>query len=118
MTEFYDDLQGVASGILTEFNQGELFYIAPSTSGGDPWNPVLTTGTRTEVKGTGQGVQQKYVDGTHVVATDQQFMIQAGVVTPVAGGKLEVDAAVLQIVKVMKIPAAGTAVVWRVFARS
>lgn len=118
MTEFYDDMQDLAANILTEFNQGELVYVAPSTASGDPWNPTLVTGSRTTVKGVGRGVQQKYVDGTHVVATDQQYTIQAGTVTPVAGATIEVDGTTLQVVKVIKVPAAGTPVVWMVFARS
>jgi hypothetical protein len=118
VTEFYDDMQGLASTILSEFSQGDIVYVAPSAASGDPWNPSLVSGARTTVKGVGRGVQQKYVDGTHVVATDQQFTIQAGTVTPVSGATIEVDGSILQIIKVIKVPAAGTAVVWMVFARS
>lgn len=115
---FYADMQGVATELLGEFKQGVVEYIEPGEGGGDPWNPEPGEDTPYPVDAAVKGVSQEYIDGTYVLATDLEAIMSVFDVEPSNKGRLSVDGKELQIVKVMKIPAAGTTVAWRLIVRA
>lgn len=115
---FYEEMQGVATELLDEFDQGTLRYIHPGAPSGDPYDPQPGPPTAYDVDGVVRGVSQKYVDGTYILATDQQATISVFGREPTTEGVLEVDGNERQIVRVDRIPGAGTVVAYRLVIRS
>jgi len=115
---FYDEMQGVATELLDEFNQGTLRYIHPGEPTGPAYDPQPGLPTAYDVDGVVRGVSQQYVDGSYVLATDQQATISVFGREPTAEGVLEVDGNDRQIVRVDRLPGAGTVVAYRLIIRS
>jgi hypothetical protein len=115
---FYDEMQGIASELLAEFKQGTIIYNHPGAVSGDAWNPVQGTAVPYTLDAASNGVSQEYVDGTSVLATDREVAAAVFGQTPTTSGTISMDGRVLQIVRVIKIPAAGTAVSWKMIVRA
>lgn len=119
---FYDEMQGVATELLTEFDQGGLAVVSPGSSSGDPWNPQPGADVIRRFKGVLRGVSAQYVDGSLVLATDLQCTAPAFADghEPTLSDTLSNNGAILQIVKVERIPAATAepAIAWRIFCRA
>lgn len=115
---FYADMQAAASEILADYEQGAITYTAPGATSGDPWNPSEAAGTSYTLDAVAKGVESRYVDGTYVLASDTQVTAAVFGAEPSPDGSLSIDGRERQIVRVEQIPAAGTAVAWRIFCRS
>lgn len=115
---FYEEIQAFASETLAEFRQGTVTLtrtpITPETGWGEPTygTPVVYT-----LDAVVRAVEDKFVDGTTVYATDRQVMCGVLPVEILPGDALEIDGKAVTIVKTMRIPAAGTAVAWRFIVR-
>lgn len=105
---FYDQMQGVAQGLLRTFNQGGIVYSVATPGGGPAHAPLPTTYADTEIDGTVRGVSAEYVDNVHVLATDLMLTIPGGVVTPKVEDVVKLSGAAHSIVKIMPKPATGT----------
>lgn len=118
MSEFYDEMQGIASELLTEFNQGTITYVAMTAGGGPADEPGEPIETVTVFSGAVvRGVQFKYVRGSTVLSTDLQVTIPGGIVEPTPEGFFTADGVRLKIVEVHRIPATGTAVAYTIIVR-
>jgi len=118
MSEFYDEMQAIASELLTEFNQGTIAYVAMTLGNGPADDPGEPTETTTVFSGAvARGVEFKYVKGSSVLSTDLQVTIPGGIVEPTPEGFFTVDGVRLKIVEVHRIPATGTAVACTIIVR-
>lgn len=116
---FYDEMQKIASGVISEFGQGVIEFVRATPGSGpayDPGEPALQTFT---VTGTAKGVSYKYVDNTQILQSDLQVTIPGDVgFVPAMTDQISVDGRRYnEIIAVKKIPAAGTPVVFVVIFR-
>jgi hypothetical protein len=113
MSAFYDRMQSTASRLLTKYKQGAVVYNAPG-SDGDPFNPP-TPGQSYPVS----AVQQTYIDGGYIVATDILLAVAPFEVEPTLSGTMTINGETYQIVMVDSptvLPADGQ-LVWFVGCR-
>tara|TARA_Y100001951_G_C11185071_1_gene208181 strand:- start:310 stop:666 length:357 start_codon:yes stop_codon:yes gene_type:complete len=118
VSTFYEEMQGTATELLAEYQQGTVTYNDPGTPTGPEWDPTPGTPTSYAVNATVRGVQQKYIADGYINASDLQAMVSVFDVEPTTSGTLTVDGREHQIIQVDAIPAAGTVVAWRVFIKS
>lgn len=117
---FYEEMQGVASELLGEFAQGVIVLTKPGTSspGANPWDPPVTTDpVEYTLKATAKPVEEQFINGTTIFATDIEVTAAdfGGDLNP--SDTMMIDGKAVTIVKVMRIPAAGTLVCWKVIVR-
>lgn len=118
MTTFYQDLQNVASGILAEFDQGGIFYIAVTPGTGPAQNPGPSVETSFKVNGAAHGVSFKYIDGTNIVASDLQITLAVDPrFTPDEKGFLQINGVRHKVVMCQPKPDAGTVVAYTLVAK-
>ena len=118
MVSLYADLQKVASGVIGEFQQSQMVYIALSAgTGGTPDNPAEPVETEHAFPGTVRGAQFKYIDNSKIFASDMQVTMPADMTVPALDGFVEIDGTRYKIVGVDAVPPAGTPVVYRIFVR-
>lgn len=117
---FYDDMQAVAAGVLGEFKQGAIKLTRVTTetpNPAKPWLPVADTSETYELEATAKAVSDKFIDGTLILATDKEVTCAVPKIEPVPGDVISIDGNAHSIVKVMRIPAAGVAVVFKLIVR-
>ncbi|AID29246.1 hypothetical protein [Mesorhizobium jarvisii] len=115
---FYDDMAGVATELLTEFNQGsvQLKRETPGVVDPDqPWVPIEPTVETWPLNAAVRRVSQKYVDGTLIVATDNQVTFAVPAIVPAMTDTLIVDGVELAMKDLRPIPPAGTVVAYIAF---
>lgn len=109
----YDELQGVARDVLTEFKQGVVNYIKITPGNGPVDNPGQPVKTSYGINGSVTGVSQTYVAKGLAVASDLQVITPVDpLYVPDIKGSIEVDGIMYKIVRVIAKPAAGTPVVY------
>jgi hypothetical protein len=112
VADFYSEMQGVATELLTQFNQGTMTYksITPAT----PFEPAVDTVV--PFKGTATGVAFKYRND---LVTSSDIEITAAVFSPAPkpNGTVTIDGTERQILSVMAIPAAGTPSIYKIFVK-
>ena len=118
MSDFYREMQGVASDLLAEFSQGTVVYTITGAPTGPAWNPTPGAPVSYTLGATVQGVAKEYVDGTLILATDLQVTCAVFGAEPSLAGTITIDGKVCQIVRVDKVPGAGTVIAWRIFVRA
>ena len=118
MSDFYSQMQGVASQLLGQFKQGVIVYNQPGEVTGPEWNPTVGEDIPHTLDATANGVSQEYVDGTSVLMTDKEVTAAVFGVTPTTSGTLSIDSQVMQIIRVWQVPAAGTPVAWKMIVRA
>lgn len=118
MVSFYQELQGVASELLAEFDQGGIFYIAVVPGSGPAQNPGPSTETPFKVEGVARGVSFKYIDNKSVVASDLQITMAVDArYTPNEKGFALIDGVRHKVIQAIRKPAAGTPVAWTIIVR-
>lgn len=115
---FYDEMQNIATGLLTEFNQGVIEYGRITPGSGPDYNPGPSTIVWTTLKGaTARGVSQKYVSLSLAVATDKQVVMVADQLVPDIKDKVRIDGVELKIVHIDPKPSAGTVAAYILIVR-
>lgn len=110
---FYDEMQGVAREVLTEFAQGTVNYVKLTRSNGPVDNPGQPVRTLYPIKSSVAGVSQTYIAKGLAVASDLQVIAPVDpLYTPDMKGSVEVDGITYKITQVIPKPAAGTPVVY------
>lgn len=129
----YDDMRAVASEVIGEFAQGSIAYVElQPQAGATPDAPLPPVEVTYPVNGVTRPVEFKYVDGTDIVQSDEQFTIpaldaeravalapnddQVGF-TPSMEGYATIDGKRAKIVGVKRIPAAGDPITYVVIVR-
>lgn len=120
MDGFYEEMQGVAGELLAEFAQGVVTVTVPGTTtpGPNPWDPPVVTDPVTyPLDATVKGVSKEFVDGTTILATDLE--VTAAVFGAEAGpaDAVSIDGTAMTLLKVIRVPAAGTVVAWKWIVR-
>lgn len=116
----YPKLQITASKLLAKFKQGtiQLVKTGAPVAGTNEWDsPTNGAETTYTLDAIADGVNQKYVDGETVLATDLQITSAVFAVKPLIGDKLIIDGQKMTIIKVLANPSAGLVCNWILFAR-
>ena len=118
MSDFYEDMQSIATDLIGEFKQGTVQYVAVVAVGGPVDNPGPSTLTTYTVNAVVRGVAFRYIDGTSIVSTDLQFTISGDQpFVPDMKGHVTVDGVKHTIIGIMPKPAAGTPVAYTIIFR-
>lgn len=132
---FYDEMQDVATDLLTEFKQGTIVYLSPAAAE-NPWDPSPGYNAY-PLNAVASGVSQKYINDlittsdieiTCAVASagwedsmtwlDHLTWSDDGTALDFSNsGRISIDGLEKQIIMVRKIPAAGTPVCYKIFAK-
>jgi len=114
----YNRLKSTADRLISGFAQGVAeTAVTVLTPDSDTMEPPTSATNWTAVDGAAfRGVSSQYVDGTTILATDLQGIVQADAAVAV-GDFFRTDGTVRTIVWVDRIPAVGTVVAKRVFIR-
>ena len=117
---FYEDMQAIATGVLTQFKTGKVEYLPISRVGGtidEPGAPASVT--KITIPGaTVTGVSNQYVDGSDVISTDLQCVASVIPGGYDIRGMIFADDVQLKIIKILPKPAAGTPVAIVLILRS
>lgn len=114
MADFYSEMQGIASDIMSEFKQGVISY-TPVTQPANEWeDPVI--GTPVTLDATASGPSAEFI--TDLITTSD-IEITAAVFgqVPTMGGQIKIDGVQKEIIAVKQIPAADTPVAWKIWVK-
>ncbi len=118
---FYEDMQGIATDLLTEFQQGVIQIVKSTPGNGKPWKPGAPTERLVTVQGSARGAKLSFSPNSLVQTGDLLVTID---VPP--GGEADyptmldmitVDGTRMKIVDITQKPAAGTPVVFSCIVR-
>lgn len=121
--DFYAEMQGVATELMTEFKQGSVTLARVIYSEADPatpWIPGETTEQSHDLKATVAAVtvdqaNAQYIDGTAITTADVVVTCAVPPVVPAMTDTLSIDGQVRTIKKIIQVPAAGVAIVFKIF---
>ena len=114
----YLEDQRMVSEEMASVSQGTVVYTITGAPTGPEWNPTPGTPVSYTLDATVQGVEADYVDGSLILATDKQVTCAVFGAEPSLAGTITIDGKVCQIVRVDKVPGAGTVIAWRIFVRA
>lgn len=117
---FYDDMRGIASDLLREFsqstNQGgspQMKYVELIPAEGPPDNPgVPTEQVHDIIGGVARGVDEEYIDGSQVIASNGQITCEVGTFTPKVDDYVILNQKRHKVIRTVNIPATGTPVAY------
>lgn len=116
----YDRMQGTATRLLGRFSQGvcTLTHSVPGTPDPEtPWEPGEPTVTTYTLQATVRGVSKDLVDGTTILASDLEITAAAFGAEPDPADTVTIDGKAVTLVRVIRVPAAGTVVAWKLIVR-
>jgi hypothetical protein len=113
----YTKSRATASRLLGKYNQGVISYTSPAITSGPSYNPTIVPGTNYTLKATAQGVSKEYIDGSLIVSSDLEVTAASFEVDPLTSGTMSIDGNTHQIVQIIKIPAAGDVIAWKIICR-
>jgi hypothetical protein len=117
MTDFYGRMQKTASRLLKDKRQGDIIYVQPGATSGPAWSPVVSPPINHTLDATATGASE-YADGSQVLASDKVVTAAVFAVDPSMSGRVLINGASHEVVKIERLPESGTVVAWRVFVRS
>lgn len=122
MSGFYGRMQGTASRLLHRFKQGtvtltRLTDTETPIDADAPWLGFTKTSATYTLDAVVSAVEDKFVDGTTILATDRMVTAAAFEVEPAPGDTLSIDGKVVTVIKQMRIPAAGVVVAHKFIVR-
>jgi len=115
----YDDMQKVASDLLSEFDQTEIHLITVTPGNGPEDDPGEPTKTLTKLDAVSRGVSFKYVSNGFATASDLQ--VTFGVIEglePTEKDFIKLGETEHKIVKIFKKPPTGVTVAYTVIVNS
>jgi hypothetical protein len=132
----YGRMQGTATRLMQRFKQGVVTLTRVTAGTPDPatpWIPGTATTTTYELDAITKSVEDKFVDGTTILATDTQIKTGAlmtrthinaapaaaeTVETLIAPGDVvAIDGHAVTVVREMRFPKAGPVVMWTLIVR-
>ena len=117
---FYDEMADVVTEILSDpdFKQGTV-YLIKTTRGvsniATPWLPAAETTQQIELDSVTRRVDERYVDGSTILMTDNMVTFAVPSVTPSMTDRLMVDGRIYLMKGLVQVPAAGTPVAYIAF---
>lgn len=116
---FYGKMQGIATGLLTKYGQGTVTMTkVTQTNASDPWIVGSASEVSETLQATVRRVEQKYVDGTVIVGTEDQIVFAVPQIAPDMTCKFSIDGVERVLVDIRPLPAAGTPVAYIAFVKS
>ena len=114
--------QDTAKRLLDKFQQGAISHVRDGAPTGPEWDPQPGLPDVTPVVGAVRGVSQHYVghpleNGMMITQSDLMATLPEFGIDPSTSDRLNIDGRDYAIIKVERIPAAGTLIVWKVFIR-
>ncbi|WP_157866116.1 hypothetical protein [Mesorhizobium japonicum] len=113
---FYDEMAGVATDLLTEFNQG-VVKLKRETPGvvdpEQPWMPVEPTVQIWPLNAVVKRIHQRYEDGILIVETGDMVTFAVPAVVPQLSDFLAIDGTDRAITNLTSIPPAGVVVAYK-----
>lgn len=117
MADFYKRMQGTASKLLAKFNQGAIEYVQlEQQAGANPWDPVTLNPVAYPVNATAMGPELRYQNDL-ITASDMQLNVAVFDVEPNKDGLFKLGGVEKQIIEIMKIPATGATVSYKIFVK-
>ena len=119
----YARMQGTATRLLDRFAQGvvTITHVVPAEPDPDaPWaDPGEPTETTETLRATVRRVEQRYIDGSLIVGTEDQitFAVPSGFV-PGMMDRFSIDGRATTLVDIRPLPSAGTPVAYIAFVKS
>lgn len=113
---FYEEMQGVASELLQEFDQGGMALSVHTAGGGPAHNPGPATYVDRPFPGTARGVSAEHLKDTAVLSSDL-VVIMPGTMAPKMTDRMIVGGLTYIIVKISAKPATGVAAAYEVIVR-
>jgi hypothetical protein len=111
---FYDEMQGVATDLLTEFAQGTVTLKRVTTTPGEnEWDDPTETVETWPLKAAVKRVDQRYENGVLIVATVDIVTFAVPDTAPVISDTLVIDGKERAITSLKPTPAAGTVAAWK-----
>lgn len=121
MTRFnYERMQSTATRLLTRFNQGVVTLTRPGTvtPAPNPWEPPVESDPIVyTLNAVAKAVEDKFIDGTLIFATDRMVICSVLPVEVLPGDKLSIDGKAVTTIKTMRRPDAGVVVAWKFIVR-
>lgn len=124
---FYDDMQGIATGLLRDFKQGTIRAIKLTKGNGPPQNPGAPTEVATTIPGATasstfsvNAANAKFSPNTLIQSGDIMVVAEAPTVLPLGielTDFIEIDGTRYRIIVISKTPAAGVTVTFTFFVR-
>jgi hypothetical protein len=115
---FYEEMQDIATGLLTEFKQGVVVLNKAGATSGSAWKPTPGAQTNITLFATVSGVSKKYVDKSLAIATDKQIICAVPSVAPTMADSVTIDGKSHKIVHIEPRPAAGTPAAYILIVRA
>lgn len=117
----YGRMQKTATRLMERFKQGTVTItrVTPGTPDpSTPWLPVAGTPVSYDLSATVSAITvdqatSKFIDGTTIKATDLVVTCAVPPIEPDAGDSVALDGKPLIVLKVLRLPAAGTAVAFK-----
>ena len=116
----YARMQATATRLLERFNQGEIILTKPgsTTPPAQPWEPPIVVAPASfTLKATAKGVSKEFSNGTTILATDIEITAAEFGAEPDPADGLTVDSKAVTVLKIIRLPAAGTLVAWKFIVR-
>lgn len=116
----YQRMAATSSRLLMRFAQGNIVLTRPGTTtpGPNPWDPPVVSPPQSwTLNATAKGVSEQFVGSDGIVGTDTEVTIAPFGDEIGASDVLSIDGQAVTVVKVMRIPRAGTVIVWKVVCR-
>lgn len=118
MTGFYDEMASIASGLISEFKQGDVTYIELLDGNGpddNPGPPIEAPPIKLEA--VARNAEFKYIDGTLIESTTTQLTFAPPNETLVLDDLdyVIIDGQRYKIIKKMTIPPMGVPIVHVIF---
>jgi len=122
MVDFYGRMQGIATSLLTRFNQGliELGTVTPGT--GPAHNPGAPTTVWRTIKGAARVARGSVLLETGTLVKTGDLLVTVAVLAdpePKAGDLISFGdrAKPWRVIRFDKVPATGTAAAWKIYVR-
>ena len=118
---FYDEMRGVADGLLAEFAQGSVTVHIVTPGAPDPaqpWVAVPPSETPAALDAVVRGVPKALVDGADIVVGDLLVIFAVPNVVVSVGDRIVIDGKSHGVVQVSPIPPAGTTVAMQAVVRT
>ena len=114
----YDELQGVASEVLSDFDQGTIKLVQITRAAGTPDKPGAAVSTTHKLDAVAKGVSFKYVQSGFAIASDKEVISAVlNGVTVTENDFIEIDGVRHKILRDLSVPAAGTRCAWKFLVR-
>lgn len=103
--------------LIDEYGQPDISIVTPGAPTGPEWDPQPGPDVVTPIQAAAKGVSARYVDET-VLASDIQVPAYPWGSEATLADKVRIGTKDHEIVRIKRIPAAGTVVAWILFVRS